>query len=301
MTHDDQGPHHGQRHTPYGQYPPYGQQQPYGQQPPPEQYGPYGPHATSATPAPWPAEQHHGRGRRLGPVVIAVTGVVLVAAVAGGALMYSGGDEDPAASAAAPSTTATATPAAAPSVTGTLPSDAPSGLPSLLARPVIRPEQAFPETAVRLKDGSRYERVDLATTTDCAQGMSQELAALAEQGQGCSRLTTALFTDAERRSQVSVTVASFVRAEDAGTVFGMASMDPVTYQTVSLDPPPEAGLPTVPPGSAGVFRRLMTVRSVVFANGQWGDGSETGEADLTRQTEDLLQYVDDNVVAYEQG
>jgi hypothetical protein len=50
-----------------------------------------------------------------------------------------------------------------------------------------------------------------------------------------------------------------------------------------------------------VFRRLMTVRSVVFANGQWGDGSETGEADLTRQTEDLLQYVNDNVVAYEEG
>lgn len=48
-------------------------------------------------------------------------------------------------------------------------------------------------------------------------------------------------------------------------------------------------MPTVPPGSAGVFRRLMTVRSVVFANGQWGDGAETGEAELTRQTEGLLR------------
>ncbi|MCC8339998.1 hypothetical protein LMJ38_29215 [Streptomyces sp. R1] len=291
MTHDDQGPSHG-RHIPRGPQPPYGQPQPYGQRP--EQYGPY-------APAPWPAEQHRGRGRRIRPAVLTATGVVLVAAVAGGAVMYTGGDDAPAASPAAPGASATVTPAAAPSVTGSLPSDAPSALASLLARPVVRPEQAFPESDVRLADGSRYERVDLATTADCARGMSQELAALADQGEGCSRLTTALFTDAGRRSQVSVTVASFVRAEDAGTVFGMASMDPVTYQTVSLDPPPGAGLPTVPPGSAGVFRRLMTVRSVVFANGQWGDGSETGEADLTRQTEGLLQYVNDNVVAYEEG
>ncbi|WP_367323706.1 hypothetical protein [Streptomyces sp. HUAS ZL42] len=40
---------------------------------------------------------------------------------------------------------------------------------------------------------------------------------------------------------------------------------------------------------------------MVFANGQWGDGAETKEAELTRQTEGLLQYVDDKVAAYEQG
>lgn len=45
----------------------------------------------------------------------------------------------------------------------------------------------------------------------------------------------------------------------------------------------------------------MTVRSVVFANGQWGDGSETGEAELTAQTEGLLKHVMDTVVAYEDG
>ncbi|MBZ9643917.1 hypothetical protein K8369_31995, partial [Streptomyces sp. PSKA30] len=154
---------------------------------------------------------------------------------------------------------------------------------------------------VRLADGSRYQRVDLATTTDCERGMSPELAGLIAQGEGCVRLTAALFTDVERRSQVTVSVLSFRRVEDASTVFAMASMDPVTYQVVSLDPPPEAGMPTVPPGSAGVFQRLMTVRSVVFANGQWGDGAETDEAEITRQTQDLLQYVNDEVVAYEQG
>ncbi|MYR41865.1 hypothetical protein GTW67_07480 [Streptomyces sp. SID5910] len=214
-------------------------------------------------------------------------------------MTLTGGEDDR--QAAAPAPTATATAVAVPSVSVTLPSDAPSSLPSLLARPVVRPEQAFPETAVRLPDGSRYERVDLATTTECARGTSPELAALIDQGKGCLRLTAALFTDTDRRSQVTVTVVSFRRAEDAGSVFGLASMDPVTYQTVSLDPPPEANMPTVPPGSAGVFRRLMTVRSVVFANGQWGDGAETGETELTRQTEGLLQYVNDNVVAYEDG
>ncbi|MEU5097216.1 hypothetical protein [Streptomyces sp. NPDC020996] len=119
----------------------------------------------------------------------------------------------------------------------TLPSGAPSALPSLLALPVVRPEQAFPERAVRLADGSRYERMDLATTTRCADGKSQAPASLATRG----------------------------------------------------------------PGSAGVFRRPATVRSVVFANGQWGDGSETREAQLTAETEGLLKYVDDKVAAYEEG
>jgi hypothetical protein len=263
---------------------------------------PYGPATTPPDPyAQFVAEQERiRRRRRTRRAVAAGTGVVLVAAIAAGAVMMTGGDDGGEPASAAPAST-TASGPAVPSVDVGLPSDAPSALPSLLARPVIRPEQAFPQTVVRLKDGSRYSRVDLATTTECARGMSQELAALIEQGEECSRLTAALFTDADRRSQVTVTVLSFARVEDASRVFMMASMDPVTYQVVSLDPPPEAGLPTVPPGSAGVFRRLMTVRSVVFANGQWGDGSETGEAELTAQTEGLLQHVNDTVVAHEDG
>ncbi|MFF5492820.1 hypothetical protein [Streptomyces aquilus] len=249
----------------------------------------------------WVAEQERiRRRRRTRRAVAAGTGVVLVAAITAGAVLYAdGGGEGAAAASSSAAPSATTPSPAVPSVAVSLPSDAPSALPSLLSRPVIRPEQAFPAKSVRLSDGSRYERVDLATTSDCARGMSPELAALIEQGQGCERLTAALFTDADRRSQVTVTVLSFRRVEDASSVFAMASMDPVTYQVVSLDPPPEAGLPTVPPGSAGVFRRLMTVRSVVFANGQWGDGSEHDEAAITEQTEDLLQYADDNVVAYE--
>ncbi|MDN0194650.1 hypothetical protein [Streptomyces sp. S.PNR 29] len=249
----------------------------------------------------WVAEQEHIRRRRR--VRLAVgggVGLVLVAATAAGILMAVGGSGGGSGTAAAPATAATSG-SPAPSVSVGMPSNAPTALPSLLARPVIRPEQAFPEKSVRAADGSRYERVDLATTTDCARGMSPELAELIEQGEKCARLTSALFTDAGRRSQVTVTVLSFRRAEDAGRVFAMASMDPVTYQVVSLDPPPEAGMPTVPPGSPGIFQRLMTVRSVVFANGQWGDGAETEEAALTKQTKNLLAYVNDKVVAYEQG
>lgn len=253
-----------------------------------------------------PEQERIRRRRRTGRTTTAWTGAVLVTAVAVGAvLIEDGGDADRHVS--APPVTASATTAAAsglaavPSVDASLPSDAPSTPPSLLARPVIRPEQAFPSTSVRLEDGSRYARVDLATTIDCARGMSPELAQLIEQGGECVRSTAALFTDAARRSQVTVTVLSFERVQDASRVFMMSSMDPVTYQVVSLDPPPRAGLPTVPPGSAGVFRRTMTVRSVVFANGQWSDGSETGEAELTAQAEGLLQHVNDTVVAYEDG
>ncbi|MGW0828031.1 hypothetical protein [Streptomyces sp. NPDC002845] len=284
MTFGDQG-------TPYGPDGSYRQQ--YGP-------GPYDPHAA------WAAEQERIRAtrrtRRIQLAAGSAIGVALVAAVVAGPLIYAGdgngGGEAPTPLAAG---SGTGSPAAAPSVEVTLPSDAPSALPSLLARPVIRPEQAFPEESVRLEDGSVYERVDLATTTECAYAMSPELAALIEQGEPCARLTAALFTDAERRSQVTVTVLSFDRVEDASRVFAMASLDPVTYQVVSLDPPPQAGLPTVPPGAPGVFQRLMTVRSVVFAGGQWGDGAETGEEALTGQTTGLLQYVSDRVVAYEEG
>ncbi|MFD3500525.1 hypothetical protein ACFWWT_10900 [Streptomyces sp. NPDC058676] len=265
-------------------------------------FGDQGMPHTSDPYAPWVAEQEHiRRRRRTRRAVAAGTGVVLVATIVAGAVLYADDGDGEAATAAPLTSATTATGAPVPSVTAALPSDAPAALPSLLARPVIRPEQAFPEQNVRLRDGSRHHRVDLATTTDCARGTSPELAALLEQGEGCVRLTAALFTDTEQRSQVTVSVLSFRRVEDASAVFTMASMDPVTYQVVSLDPPPEAGLPTVPPGSAGVFRRLMTVRSVVFANGQWGDGAETGEDELTRLTEGLLQHVNDTVVAHEQG
>ncbi|MEU6380830.1 hypothetical protein [Streptomyces sp. NPDC046909] len=261
---------------------PYGAPDPYTQQP--YTQDPY---------TQWVVEQERiRRRRRTRRAVAAGVGGILVAAITAGTVLYTDGGGAADDVAAPPSS-------AVPSVTVSLPSDAPSALPSLLARPVIRPERAFPEKSVRLADGSRYERVDLASTQDCSEGVAPELAALLAQGQGCERLTAALFTDAERRSQVTVTVLSFRTVQDASSVFAMASMDPVTYQVVSLDPPPEAGLPTVPPGSAGVFRRVMTVRSVVFANGQWGDGSEADEAAITAETEGLLRYANDNVVAYE--
>ncbi|MDQ1044869.1 hypothetical protein [Streptomyces sp. V4I2] len=270
---------------------------------PPHSPDPYTPGPYTPDPyTRWVAEQERiRRRRRARRAAAAGTAVVLVAAIALGAVMYvSGGEEDDRTTATPLASATTGSGTAVPSVDVSLPSDAPTALSSLLARPVIRPEQAFPQQNVRLKDGSRHHRVDLATTTDCARAMSPELAALLEQGEGCVRLTAALFTDTERRSQVTVSVLSFRRVEDASAVFTMASMDPVTYQVVALDPPPEAGLPTVPPGSAGVFRRLMTVRSVVFASGQWGDGAETGEAELTVRTEGLLQHVNDTVAAYEQ-
>lgn len=254
----------------------------------------------------WVAEQERIRRRRRTRFAAAsAAGGVLVAAVAAGAMLYTGdGKEDGAAGAATGTTTGGSAPRSGepvPSVVIESPSGAPSSLPALLKRPIVTPEQAFPEANIRLADGAAYERVELATTTDCARGMSARLAELIEQGEECAQLTAALFTDSERRSQVTVTVLSFERAEDASRVFMMASMDPVTYQVVSLDPPPEAGLPTVPPGSAGVFRRLMTVRSVVFASGQWDDGADTDEAALTEQTTGLLTYVNEKVVAHEDG
>ncbi|KPI32025.1 hypothetical protein ACGFZJ_24265 [Streptomyces sp. NPDC048253] len=227
--------------------------------------------------------------------------MALVAAVAVGTLLIADEDGGDRTTSAPPATTTASGPAAVPTGEAGLPSGARSALPSLLARPIVRPEQAFPSTSVRLPDGSRYARVDLSTTVDCARGATPALARLLEQGEGCSRSTAALFTDTERRSQVTVTVLSFERVEDASRVFTTASADPVRYRVDPLDPPPQAGLPTVPPGSAGVSRRAMTVRSVVFANGRWGDGTKTGEAELASRTEGLLRRADDTVTAYEEG
>ncbi len=258
-------------------------------------YGSYPPPFPPPTPPPPP-------GRRTWLIAGgAVAALAVVSAVAVGAVLYVGqaGTADTPSASSSFSSSPSAAPV--PSVSAALPSDAPAALPSLLARPVVRPSQAFPEKTVRLADGAVYHRVDVGTTTECERGMSQQLAGIIAQGGGCLQLTSALFTDAERRSQVTVGVLSLKRAEDAASVFGMVSMDPVTYQVVSLDPPPEAGLPTVPPGSAGVFRRLMTVRSVVFSNAQWADGSETREAELTEQATELLTYVNGNVTAHEQG
>lgn len=226
--------------------------------------------------------------------------MALVAAVAVGTLLIADEDDGDRTASAPPATTTASGLTAVPSGDAGLPSGAPSA-PSLLARPIVRPEQAFPSTSVRLPDGSRYARVDLSTTVDCARGASPALARLVAQGEGCSRSTAALFTDTERRSQVTVTVLSFERVEDASRVFTMASADPPRYRVDPLDPPPRAGLPTVPPGSAGVSRRAMTVRSVVFANGRWGDGTKTGEAELAARTEGLLRRADDTVAAYEEG
>ncbi|MFD9432809.1 hypothetical protein [Streptomyces sp. NPDC060002] len=250
-----------------------------------------------------PGQRRIRRRRRTRRSAAVGSCVALVAAVAAGTALIADEDDGDRPRSAPPATASTTASglAAAPSPDAGLPYDAPSALRSLLARPVIRPEQAFPSTSVRLKDGSRYARVDLVTDVDCARGTSPGLARLIEQGDGCSRSTAALFTDTERRSQVTVTVLSFERVEDASRVFSLASTDPMTYRVVSLDPPPQAGLPTVPPGSAGVLRRAMTVRSVVFANGRWGDGTETGEAELAARTEGLLQRADDTVTAYEEG
>ncbi|WP_327182645.1 hypothetical protein [Streptomyces sp. NBC_01334] len=251
-----------------------------------------------------PPEQGRIRRRRRARRSAAVGScAALVAAVAAGTVLIADEDDGDRTTSAPPVTVTTTASGlvAVPSGDAGLLSGDPSALRSLLARPIVRPEQAFPSTSVRLRDGSRYARVDLSTTVDCARGVSPALARLVEQGEGCSRSTAALFTDTERRSQVTVTVLSFERVEDASRVFTMASTDPVTYQVDPLDPPPEAGLPTVPPGSAGVSRRAMTVRSVVFANGRWGEGAKTGEAELTSRTEGLLRRVDDTVAAYEEG
>lgn len=169
------------------------------------------------------------------------------------------------------------------------------------ARPVVNGQKAFPDATVRLANGAVYRRVDTTTASDCGHGVSRELAAVIKQGKGCLRLSAALYTDADRQSQVTVSVLSFVRAEDAAMVFGSASTDPVTYSVVSLDPSAGSGLPKVRNGAVGVFNRLMTARTVVFSNARWSTGRATDGAVLTKEDTDLLTYVNAKVTAFEKA
>jgi len=210
----------------------------------------------------------------------------------------------PAATSPGASATGSASPSAAPgggvSARGTLPSNAPSILPSLLAKPIIDPTRAFPDDLVVGASGARYKRLALQSTTDCSLAVSAEFAALFRQpGNACARATGALFTDERQASRVTVMVLSFRQAEGMGVAFGMASLDPVTYQTISIDPPEGSPVPPAEQGGGGVFKRLAVVRSVVFVNGQWADAKSLDEAGLTTQVDDLLAYVNGNVTAYE--
>ncbi|MGW0605584.1 hypothetical protein [Streptomyces sp. NPDC002640] len=288
---------HGDHHTPAGPGPAAQGPQPYDPWQPAAWQGQAAEHAA------WQAEQHRlreeERRRRTRRTAVAAAVVVVAAVVALGAVFWPGGNSASGDVSALPS--ASAAPAdgtSPPPVDVEIPDDAPPALAEALRRPVITPEQAFPDTSVTTRD-TTYRRVDASTTTDCTNWMSQQLADLIAQGGPCARQSAALYTDPSGKAQVTVTVLSFARQEDAIRVFSMAAMDPVSYQVVALDPPPASGLDPVPPGSAGVFRRVMTVRSVVFASGQWTDGAETGEKELTAHTERLLEHVNATVVAHE--
>ncbi|RLU83979.1 hypothetical protein CTZ27_27820 [Streptomyces griseocarneus] len=260
-----------------------------------------------------PGEEPGKRARRI-PVRIplrAAAPAVAVAAVVAAMLLVPGhnkpAEQDHTTEAAPvggqPKPNALAVPSGAsvPSVRGSLPSDAPAALPSLLARPVISPEQAFPDETVKGESGTEYHRVDVASTTDCSRGVSPELAGVIGQGQGCLRLTSALYTDAAKQSRITIGVLSFKRAEDAAAVVGMASFDPLKYEVVSLDPPQGSGMDPVPPHTPATFNHLMTVRSTVFANAEWGDGRATDEPELSRENAELLGHFQRTIADYEEG
>ena len=260
-----------------------------------------GPAAVAAGPgAPKPPRRAAAFGRVLVALVVVAAGIGTVLYVQGRRPAHA-----PAAARASAPATTTAAPGAAgdavlpvPSISAGLPSDAPSDLPSLLARPVVTAATAFPAASVRI-GSAVFTRLSVTTGTDCGPDVSAELASVIKQGQGCLQALSALYTDAERTSQITVTVLSFRQAQDASSVMVMASMDPVTYQVVSLDPPEDSGLKPIPAGTPGLFSRVMTVRSVVFANAQWSDGGDHDSTALNKENAALLGYVDDRVAAYE--
>lgn len=209
----------------------------------------------------------------------ALAGALVGAALAVGALLHDPG-----------TSRAVATPpAASPAPSGSPPS---SPYSTAFGPPAIRPEQAFPGRAVLLADGSRYRRLELVTTTDCAAHAPSDAARELWRAHGCERVTSALFTDAEERVRITVSVLTFRWAQDADAVAERLLADPGAHR-----PAPPLGLagPTV--------RHATAVRSVIVAQGRRIGGSGVqeggGEAESVRRTEDLLRDTRARVLAYE--
>ncbi|MCF2529476.1 hypothetical protein [Yinghuangia soli] len=261
---------------------------------------------------------------RLGLIVGGLSLAIVIATLAFAVERNLGGSDDPKA-APSPTPTPTAPPSAAPTATGniripqasapsgavrptaTTPATPPSGLTTsrppgvdkAAAAAPITPRQAFRDEKVVVPSGGIYERVLMYTPADCREMMSRELAAVIEQGRGCAQLTGALYTDAARGLQITVSVLSMKDVNDAAAAFGLAVLDPVRYQIAALDPRPGAGVAAPPDGSPGAFARIMTVRSVVFASAQWSDGRNEASEKLTVPMTELLAYVNARVASYE--
>jgi hypothetical protein len=167
--------------------------------------------------------------------------------------------------------------------------------------PAITIGTSFPDAAVHLGSNLVLDRVSTAKQVPCDTFASQSMTGLIDQGSGCSQLITALYTTTDDKAQFTVDVLTMNRAEDAGTVFGLARTMSLTYQMGSMDPPVGSKLPTVPLGNAGVTNCVMAVRSVVFVNAQWVDPSDQDVTTLTSESNSLLTYVDDKVANYEQA
>lgn len=175
---------------------------------------------------------------------------------------------------------------------GTAPGDPSAGTP-------IPSGRAFPDRLVRLGSGAEYRRVTTATTDDCRGAVTPELGALMARGDGCAQVTSALYTDAERATQITVSVLTFRRAEDVAAVLAKTSTDPVDHQVLPLDPPAGSGLTRLTPRTPGVFQGGNAGRSVVLATGMPSDGRLKDPEELGRLGGELLDYVQRKVNAYQ--
>lgn len=251
------------------------------------------------------------RPRRNRPAIVAVAvAFVLLLGVGVFALTHGSGGDDTSAdrAAASPAPNPSASPAAAaPPTSVSLPSGAttrkPSGVAKAETSPPIAPARAFPDRKVTLPSGSVYELVDVQPISDCRAMMSEQMANIVDQGRGCAGMAVGLYVDAARARQVTVSVVSMNRSEDAGMMFSLSSMDPVTFQVAAMDPPAGSGVPAPPATAPGEFARVMSVRSVVFTAAMYTDGHDEQPegSPLAADASGLLAHVSATVDAYEEA
>ncbi|MDI2132834.1 hypothetical protein [Yinghuangia seranimata] len=198
--------------------------------------------------------------------------------------------------------TAKPTAPASPKIVVTVPEHSrPPGVDKAEKAAPISAATAFPDKKVTLPSGEVFQLVDVTTVPDCRGMMSPELADVVDQGHGCAQLLMGLFTDPTHSKQITVSVLSMRKADDAIMLFGMMSMDPFTYQLGAIDPPPGSGIPAPPRTAPGDFARVVSVRSLVASAWMWTDGRNTGEEELGKNGRDLLGVVSAKVDAYEEG
>ncbi|MCH0542160.1 hypothetical protein I3F58_21915 [Streptomyces sp. MUM 203J] len=183
------------------------------------------------------------------------------------------------------------------------PAQAASPAPTVAAaaadRPVIPLEQAFPPEVSDGRGGT-YTKVGAAALESCTEpdSVGPTLIAHIEEGEGCLGEHIALYKDAQN-NQYNLAVFTMKDPKDTVRIVTELTMAFHDYQVAAQAPPPDSGLPVLPPDSGLIQAFNGQGRAMVAGLAQWSDGAHRDFQDLGERLNPLLRKVSENVGRHE--